>query len=187
MSETALNTLLRSRERFLAFVSRRVRSRDLAEDILQAAYMRALEKAPQDADEDGLHAWFFSVLRHAVIDSFRRSTSEAAAMDRWAFELGPEEPAAVDPFAPKFLCGCIQRVLPTMRPAYAEILREVDLNERPLNEYANAHNLTPNNAAVRAHRARTALRKELERVCGSCSTQACLECFCKLEDESALA
>ncbi|MDE1160333.1 MAG: sigma-70 family RNA polymerase sigma factor [Acidobacteriaceae bacterium] len=179
MPPSALETLLERRERFLGFIARRVSNHELAEDILQAAYMRALEKAPTGTDQESIVAWFFSVLRHAIIDHYRRRHTEAAAMERLLFELGPDEPVVADSSARRFVCGCIERVLPSLRPAYAELLSEVDLAETPLTQFALAHNLTPGNAAVRAHRARAALRRELAKTCGSCSIHACLDCVCK--------
>ena len=181
MSNATLQTLLDRRAGFLAFVQHRVHDRALAEDILQAAFVRAIEQSGTLRKEDSAVAWFYSVLRHAVIDHHRHHTSENSAIDRWANEMGftGEEPSTADNPARTFICGCIELVLPNLRPAYAEVLREVDLAENPLASYAKTHGLTPGNAAVRAHRARAALRRELARTCGACSIHACLDCVCK--------
>ncbi|WP_255484333.1 sigma-70 family RNA polymerase sigma factor [Granulicella sp. 5B5] len=184
MSTQSLTTLLERRASFLGFVQRRVGDRALAEDILQAAYMRALEHMGSLREEQSATAWFYSVLRNAVIDHHRRSTTESGALSRLAVELGSEEPSTADPSTQKFVCGCIAHVLPMLRPAYAEVLREVDLDEASLGEYARRHGLSTGNAAVRAHRARAALRKELARFCGACSVHACLDCICKRPDVS---
>ena len=181
MSDTTLQTLLDRRAGFLAFVQRRVADAALAEDILQAAYMRALERSGSLREDDSAVAWFYSVLRNAVIDFYRRRATESKAMDGWAAELGlaDGELAAPDASTRTFICGCIAHVLPTLKPAYAEILREVDLEEESLSVFAKKHELTAGNAAVRAHRARAALRRELARVCGACSIHTCLDCCCK--------
>jgi RNA polymerase sigma factor (sigma-70 family) len=183
MPSELLQTLLDRRARFLSFVQSRVKDRALAEDILQAAYMRALEQTETLREEESAAAWFYSVLRNAVVDHHRRLTSEMAAMDRLADELGLEEDggelaAAPEP-AKTFICGCIAQVLPNLRPAYAEVLREVDLEEGSIVAFAKKHQLTAGNATVRAHRARAALRRELARTCGACSVHACLDCVCK--------
>jgi RNA polymerase sigma factor (sigma-70 family) len=183
MADVRLQQLLDQRAQFLAFVQRRVADASLAEDILQAAYVRALEKSAGLRGEESAVAWFYRVLRNAVVDHYRRSATESSAMGRWAHELGwgDGEPAATEP-AKDFICGCIEHVLPSLRPAYAELLREVDLAEQPLAAFAERHCLTPGNAAVRAHRARAALRRELARTCGACSIHACLDCVCKLPE-----
>ena len=186
MPHPTLDTLLERRAGFLAFVRRRVADRELAEDILQAAYVRAVEKSSALREEDSAVAWFYSVLRHAVIDHYRRHATESAGKDRWAAEFGTDEPSTASPAAHRFVCGCIEHVLPTLKPAYAQVLREVDLAESPLSAYARAHKLTAGNAAVRAHRARAALRRELARTCGACSVHACLDCCCKQPQRSAV-
>jgi len=76
MSETTLQTLLDRRAGFLAFVQRRVADPALAEDILQAAYMRALERSGGLREDDSAVAWFYSVLRNAVTDFYRRRATE---------------------------------------------------------------------------------------------------------------
>jgi RNA polymerase sigma-70 factor (ECF subfamily) len=176
-----LQTLIARRAGFLAFVRHRVHDPALAEDILQAAFVRALEHAGTLREETSAVAWFYTVLRHAVIDHHRHHTSETSAIDRFAAEMGftGAEPSTADTPVRTFICGCIEQVLPSLRPAYAEVLREVDLAENSLADYAKHHRLTPGNAAVRAHRARIALRRELARTCGACSVHACLDCVCK--------
>lgn len=182
MSDATLQTLLDRRAGFLAFVQRRVADPAFAEDILQTAFVRALERSGSLRENDSAVAWFYSVLRNAVVDHYRRRASEGKALDQWAFDLDVSGANVVQPpdaSTRTFICGCIAHVLPTLKPAYAEVLREVDLDEAPLADFARRHNLTPGNAAVRAHRARAALRRELARVCGACSIHACLDCCCK--------
>jgi RNA polymerase sigma factor (sigma-70 family) len=179
MSDATLQTLLDRRAGFLAFVQRRVADHALAEDILQTAFVRALERSGSLREEDSAVAWFYSVLRNAVTDFYRRRATENRLMEPWIDGLDAGESAALDASTRKFICGCIAYVLPTLKPAYAEILREVDLEEESLSAFAKKHELTAGNAAVRAHRARTALRRELARVCGACSIHACLDCCCK--------
>jgi RNA polymerase sigma factor (sigma-70 family) len=179
MSEATLQQLLDRRAAFLGFVERRVGDPALAEDILQGAFMRALERTPKLRAEESAVAWFYTVLRNAVVDFYRRRATERRVLPPGEFDEAAQHAAAPDAETRTFLCGCIAFVLPTLKPAYAEILREVDLEERPLTEFAAKHSLTAGNAAVRAHRARAALKRELVRVCGACSIHACLDCCCK--------
>jgi RNA polymerase sigma-70 factor (ECF subfamily) len=178
-TSSSLQNLFDQRASFLAFVKRRVRDPELAEDILQTAYVRALEKSSGLRDDGSVVAWFYAVLRNAVIDHFRRRASESSAYDRWAQDLASNNLVEADPSTRSFVCGCIEHVLALLRPAYAELLREVDLKEVPLTEFAERYQLTPGNAAVRAHRARSALRKQLALTCGACSVHSCVDCVCK--------
>lgn len=179
MSEATLQQLFDRRAAFLGFLERRVGDSALAEDILQAAFVRALEHDSKLRTEESVVAWFYTVLRNAVVDFYRRRATERKVLDPEEFDDAAKTAAVPDAETRTFVCGCIAFVLPTLKPAYAEILREVDLEERSLTEFATQHDLTPGNAAVRAHRARAALKKELVRVCGACSLHACLDCCCK--------
>jgi RNA polymerase sigma factor (sigma-70 family) len=178
-SHASLAALLTQRAQFLAFVRRRVNDTELAEDILQAAYMRALEKSDGLREEESAVAWFYRVLRNAVIDYYRRRATESSAMEQWGREV---ETTVPDASTRTFVCGCIEHVLPTLRPAYAEILREVDLTEKSLGAFAAEHGVSAGNAAVRAHRARAALKRALAKTCGACSLHACLDCVCKMPE-----
>jgi RNA polymerase sigma factor (sigma-70 family) len=177
MSETTFNSLLDLRRQFLGFVERRVEERAVAEDILQTAYMRALESGSDLREDESAVAWFYRILRNAVIDHYRRRTTEGAALERWAQELASE--VSPDPLLHETSCQCIAGALDILTPAYAQLLREVDLGETALSSYAHAEGITAGNAAVRAHRARAALRKQLIRCCGTCATHGCLDCICR--------
>ena len=76
------------------------------------------------------------------------------------------------------ICACSLGQLEHIRPEYADILRHVDIEEQPLSEAAAALGITPNNASVRLHRARKALREQLQSFCGVSSMRACLNCGC---------
>jgi RNA polymerase sigma factor (sigma-70 family) len=177
MTEATFDSLLDRRQLFLAFLERRVENRAIAEDILQGAYLRALEGQGRLRANESAVAWFYRILRNAVIDHYRRSTSENVALDRWGREL--ENATLPEPQLEQTACQCITGVLDVIVPAYADFIREVDLNEGTLAAYANAHGITLGNAAVRGHRARAALRKQLIRCCGTCAEHGCIECRCR--------
>ena len=177
MTENTFESLLDLRRRFLMFLQRRVNDRAIAEDILQAAYVRALEARGRLREEESTVAWFYRILRNAVIDHYRRRTTEGSALERWAREL--DSAPAPEPQLQETTCQCIAGALEVIAPGYADLVREVDLGEGSLADYARARGITPGNAAVRAHRARAALRKQLIRCCGTCSEHGCVECTCR--------
>jgi RNA polymerase sigma-70 factor (ECF subfamily) len=177
MTENTFEALLDLRRRFLIFLERRVDDRAIAEDILQGAYLRALEAKGRLREEESAVAWFYRILRNAVIDHYRRRTTEGSALERWAREL--DSASAPEPHWQETTCQCIAGALEVIAPGYADLVREVDLGEGSLADYASARGITPGNAAVRAHRARAALRKQLIRCCGTCSDHGCVECTCQ--------
>ena len=173
---TTLATLLDQRRHFLRFLERRVSSPALAEDILQNAYVRALEHSAALRSDESSTAWFYRILRNAVIDHYRHRSVEDRAFEQWAAELETE--IAPNDLTRDIVCRCIARALTTLKPAYAQILSEVDLAESSLATFATAHNITAQNAAVRIHRARKALKQSLIDTCGTCTAHGCLDCNC---------
>jgi RNA polymerase sigma factor (sigma-70 family) len=175
MPTDAIANLVLQRSQFLSFVQKRVESPATAEDIIQSAYIRAIEQAPTLRSDESAVAWFYRILRNAVIDHYRHRSAEDRALERWANDLTEVAP---DPQTEAIVCECIDEVLPTLKPAYTEILREVDLAGKSLETFSNKAGITTGNAAVRVHRARQALKKQLILVCGTCSKHGCTNCTC---------
>lgn len=164
--------------RFLSFLERRVESREIAEDILQEAFVRGVGGADSVRRDESVIAWFYRVLRHAVTDHYRRRDARHRALDRVAVESAAHQ----DPIDTELMdeaCACVLGLLSTLKSAYADILRRVDMEGISVGAYARAHDLTPNNAAVRLHRARTRLRDRVVEACRTCTEHACLDCTCK--------
>jgi RNA polymerase sigma-70 factor (ECF subfamily) len=171
------DTLAEHHRRFLGFLVRRVGSEAVAEDILQEAYAKSLEKAGGVRDSESVVAWFYQLLRNAVIDHYRRAGSEKQARA----ELERASEVSYEPELRDNVCTCVSAVLPSLKPEYAEIVGDVELRDRSITEVAQEKGLTANNATVRLHRARSALRKRLIEVCGACSTHGCVDCTCRTE------
>jgi RNA polymerase sigma-70 factor (ECF subfamily) len=167
--------LLAQQARLLRLLERRLGSRADAEEVLQGAYVRALERGVPDDGDEGVVRWFTRVLRNAVVDRSRRRGAEARAAERLARELdAPEAPELRDA-----VCACLRDLLPGLKAEYADVVRAVDLEERPLADVAAERAITVNNATVRLHRARKALKAGLLRACGACAAHGCLECACR--------
>jgi RNA polymerase sigma-70 factor (ECF subfamily) len=164
-----------NRRAFLSFLERRVGHREVAEDVLQEAFARSLEKLPLGTEESAL-AWFYRVLRNAVIDHYRRAGSSERALGALGRQLDEEvEPGLDDRDA---VCRCVARLSETLKPEYALALRRIDLDGVSVQDYAAEVGITPNNAGVRIFRARETLRKRVVRWCGSCASRGCVDCSC---------
>ena len=171
---TALNA---QRAAFKAFLLARVGSE--AEDILQNGLLKALRRAGDLHDDTKLTAWFYQLLRHAVVDHYRARGAARRrddALGTLVASLG-EDVAPVPEWEAQ-ICTCLGSVVDTLKPQHAALLRRVDLNGEPVQDAARALKLTANNASVILHRARQELRTRLEAFCGACADGACLDCDC---------
>lgn len=169
-----IDQLVASHRQFLSFLQARVSSRAAAEEILQSAFVRAVEKGGSIQESESAVAWFYRLLRNALVDHYRKNASESRALEGQAREAtGTFELELRDA-----VCGCMVTLLPTLKPEYAEMIRRVDLQEKPVAAVAAELEITANNATVRLHRARQALKQRLERSCGTCASHGCLDCTC---------
>ena len=168
--------LVANHREFLAFLQSRVESRAVAEDILQDAFVRGLAKIGDLRDEESAIAWFYRLLRNAVIDRQRRDAAAGRRLDALAADLDD----AVEPPVElrSAVCQCVARIADTLKPEYAEALRRIELDGVAVKDYAAEVGITRGNAAVRVFRAREALKKQVVRSCGTCAEHGCFNCTC---------
>jgi RNA polymerase sigma-70 factor (ECF subfamily) len=176
LAPATLNTLVENHRRFLQFLERRVGSREVAEDILQDAFVKSLDRA-ESLPEDAVIPWFYRVLRNAIVDHYRRGGAEERAL---AYVAATTEDSAEprDEELYQAVCACVSGLVDTLKPEYAAAIRRVDLDGVPVVEFAREAKITASNAGVRLHRAHAALRKQLALSCNTCAEHGCLDCRC---------
>jgi RNA polymerase sigma-70 factor (ECF subfamily) len=171
-----IRTLVSNHRQFLSFLERRVKSRAVAEDILQEAFARGINKVDALRSDESAVAWFYRVLRNALID-YRRRTG-AAERKLSAFGLEVEDHLEPDIEMRGAICRCVSELAATLKSDYAHALQMVEVEELALKDYATRAGISPTNARVRVFRAREALRKQVIRSCGTCAEHGCLDCSC---------
>jgi RNA polymerase sigma-70 factor (ECF subfamily) len=160
---------------FLSFLERRVGNRAIAEEILQEAFVRGMDRIAADSEES-ITAWFYRTLRNAAVDYHRRHRTASKALDAFAAEAasGSEPDAELR----EAVCQCVRRLADTLKPEYAAALARIEVDGVSVKEYAAELGISAGNAAVRIFRARKALRTQVTRSCGTCAEHGCLDCTC---------
>lgn len=174
-SYDVVQALVANHRQFLAFLEKRVESREVAEDILQEAFVRGLDSVSL-RDAQSAIAWFYRALRNAIVDHYRRRGTEARVLEQVANESTGE----VQPDAELMdsVCSCVATLLPTLKSEYARAIQRVELDEIPVKQFAAEEKISANAAGVRLFRAREALKRRLIQSCGTCSDHGCLDCRC---------
>ena len=170
-----LEALVANHQRFLAFLERRVGSRETAEDILQDGFVRALERADSVRAEESAVAWFYRLLRNALADHYRHRGAEERALAAAAAEPHERDDNAE---LREMICACIGELVGMLKPEYATALRRVELDGERVDAFAREAGITATNAGVRLHRAREALRHRVIETCGTCVIHGCRDCEC---------
>jgi RNA polymerase sigma factor (sigma-70 family) len=158
------------RASLLAVVRRRVKGRVDPEDVLQNALARAMERMEQVRDPARAGAWLGRIVRNAASDACRSAAPRGTCVD-------PTDVPAMDESRPG--CGCVLEQVRQLKAEYATILTLVIVEGRPVTQVATELGLTPNNAMVRLHRARKALREQLREHCGTTDLASCADCACQ--------
>jgi RNA polymerase sigma-70 factor (ECF subfamily) len=175
MDPALIERLVASHREFHQFLERKVGDRALAEDILQEAFVKGLAKASAIRDEDSAKAWFYRVLRNAVIDHARRQAAARRRLEAVAHELEAQED---EPEAGNQVCQCVARIANGLKPEYADAVQRIEVEGMSAKDFAESAGISSGNAAVRVFRAREALRNQVVRSCGSCAEHGCLSCSC---------
>jgi RNA polymerase sigma-70 factor (ECF subfamily) len=180
IADSVIQRLTENRPLFEKFLRSRVQDTFLAQDLLQQSFVRAIQQYHSLNNEESVVAWFYRVLRNTIIDYYRSKASEHTRRNDYIQQsvvLTDDHVPSLDEVKTT-VCSCLESAIASLRPGYADLIRRVDLTGEPLTVAARNLQIAPNNATVRLHRARQALRESLENSCGICSKHGCLNCTC---------
>lgn len=169
--DAVCNAIGTQRDRLLAVVRRNGGTKVDPEEVLHIAIQRALERANQVREPARAEAWVGRVVRNVLIDELRKQREPVLDTDTHEVAV----PADDQPFD----CWCVLVQAEQLKPEYAEILRHVIVEGRAVTDVAPTLGLTPNNAMVRLHRARIALKERMHSHCGTTTAKSCSDCGCR--------
>ncbi len=160
--------LVAKRAELLSFLRRRAGTAVDADDVLQAALEHALAKCWQLKASAQAEAWLGRVVRNTLLDALRKRGREEPLVE--------DLPAAAEDAAE--VCGCVLAQAQELKPEYAWVLRRAIVDGASAAQLAQELGITVNNATVRLHRARKALKARLAAHCGTTTAEACADCGC---------
>ncbi|MCU0252487.1 MAG: RNA polymerase sigma factor [Vicinamibacterales bacterium] len=154
------------RARVFSFLARLARSREVAEDLAEEAWLRLVETAPRLRPDTRLGPWLFTVARNLYYSYCRsRATSDAAAdalISLWPG--GSPRPSPFEEAAARELEGRVERSLARLPANHREALLLVGVEGLTPAEAAGVCGLTPEAFRQRLSRARAALDSALARM-----------------------
>jgi len=177
LNPVAIRTLAEVHDTFLQFLRRNLRNDSDAEDVMGEFYLRVLTHAAQLRKDESAQAWLRRLLRSALSDWRRRAAARSRAEANFARKEAVAPPPIDD--LDRAVCLCLYKILPVLKPDYAEVLRRADLENETREALAAALGSTTGNITVRLHRARQALRRALQLSCETCPIHGYLDCGCE--------
>jgi RNA polymerase sigma-70 factor (ECF subfamily) len=161
---------------FLRFLKSTLGNTPDAEDVMQQFYLRVLLRSADLRRQASARIWLRRVLMSVLTDFRRRAARRRRAEADFARKEAAVPPIEEDLDA--FICMCLHKLLPVLKPEYAEVLRLVDLEGIPRSAVAGRLGISFNALTVRLHRARQGMRQALELTCETCPVHGHLDCGC---------
>lgn len=148
------------RGELLRFVGSRVKTPEVAEDIVHDALVKAHERWDQLERRGSLRSWLFQITRNAVIDHYR--------VRRETDQLPPDfadEPTGADSAPERELAQCLAPLIRDLPGHYRAAVEMTEIDGMTQREAAAELGLSVSGAKSRVQRARRMLEEALLTCC----------------------
>ena len=172
--EAAYRELIRRYERpIFALLFRMVRDRELAEDLSQETFIKALNAIESYRPEFKFSSWIFKIANNAAIDHLRRRELDTLSLDgsphaetpeamqATALQIGARQESPLDAVEARELGGAIEVAIGRLRPEYRSCILLRHVEGRAYEEIAEMLDLPLGTVKTYIHRARNELRQAL--------------------------
>lgn len=172
--EVAYRELVRRYERpIFSLIYRMVRDRELAEDLSQETFVKALNAIDSYRPEFKFSSWIFKIANNAAIDHLRRRELKTLsiegsphartpeAMEATALQITSRDSGPLAYVEARELGGMIEEAISHLRPEYQSCILLRHVEGRPYEEIAEMLDLPLGTVKTYIHRARNELRKLL--------------------------
>jgi RNA polymerase sigma-70 factor (ECF subfamily) len=144
----------------MAFLTSRTGRRDVAEDLLQETFLRAMRARPKLPDTSGVRSYLFTTAHHLLVSRHRRKRpflfSEVSERDSRSLE-GIADADATPPDAAADLSRLedqLHGVLAGLKPTYRTAFEHAVLQQKPYAEIADQQGWSLGQVKTNVHRAR---------------------------------
>lgn len=144
---------------------------ETARDLVQETFFQALRSLPEFRGDSKITTWLHSIAKNVALtrhrENKRHSYLEEETLEHVQATSRPDTLASTTSTPVEHAerddeNGLLYEAMGTLSESYRQIIRLRDLEERSTKEVAERLGLTRVNVRVRLHRARKALRDELE-------------------------
>lgn len=173
-SDAAYRELVRRYERpIFSLVFRMVRDRELAEDLTQETFVKALNALASYRPEFKFSSWIFKIANNASIDQLRRRELDTLSLDgsptaetpdaieATALQVGSKGESPLDELEAREVGKAIEIAIGKLRPEYRSCILLRHVEGLAYEEIAESLNLPLGTVKTYIHRARNELRQYL--------------------------
>lgn len=160
------------------FAIGQVRDTNIAEDLVQDAFLAALKSQGNFSGRSSERTWLVSILRHKLYDHLRKTCRERAvrvdplpvhddgeAFDEsmlWIHQVAAESTSPSQRIELAEFREHLEKAMGKLPPRIAQVFQLYSIEEQPNQEVCARLNISESNLWVMLHRARKQLRTELD-------------------------
>lgn len=172
--DSAYRELIRRYERpVFSLIYRMVRDRELAEDLAQETFVKALNAIESYRPEFKFSSWIFKIANNSAIDQLRRreldtlsldgspNAQTAEAIEATALQISDRGETPLEELEARELGGAIEAAIGRLRPEYRACILLRHVEGRAYEEIAEILSLPLGTVKTYIHRARNELRLAL--------------------------
>jgi len=163
---------------FFRFLTRKLGNQEEAADVLHNFYVKVLSRIDDVRDTEKLRSWMRRVLETTLVDYYRAQGKRRDAETEYQYLDAIDGVENGDVELDLIVCNCLYKLLPTLKPEYADVIWRADLVGENRETIAKTLGTTEGNIRVRLHRARQALRERFDETCRTCPVHGYLDCEC---------
>ncbi|MBI2537085.1 MAG: sigma-70 family RNA polymerase sigma factor [Gemmatimonadetes bacterium] len=156
-----------------SLIYRMVRDRELAEDLAQEAFVKALNALDSYRPEFKFSSWMFKIANNAAIDHLRRRQLDTLSLDgapgattprqmeETSIQLSDKGETPLQAVEARELGSAIEQAIGKLRPEYRACIILRHIEDRPYEEIAEILDLPLGTVKTYIHRARAELKEML--------------------------
>jgi RNA polymerase sigma-70 factor (ECF subfamily) len=137
------------------FVYKRVKDKELTEDIVHDVFIKVQNKIGQLHEQGRLTSWIYQITKNAIVDHFRKRSRNLYVEDLdWESDT---------PNFNECVTRCLYNMLETLPDKYREALQLAEVENLPQLELAKRLGLSYSGAKSRVQRARQMLKEKVDQ------------------------
>jgi RNA polymerase sigma-70 factor (ECF subfamily) len=140
------------------FINKRVKDKDISNDILQDVFIKIHLKLKTLSDKDKLASWVYQITRNSILDYFRKQKPKVSLSDN-LIELEEEKVFNAE------LANCLKPMIEQLPDNYKEAILQTEMGVLSQKEYADKLGISYSGAKSRIQRARQQLHTLFNECC----------------------
>lgn len=135
----------------------------VAEELTEDTFVKLLIKKPNDRSGASFKTWLYTIGRNVAIDWLRKNLKGREISYDEAIEVKSDERSLEENYYAGEISLAVRQALEEIKPEYKQVLWLFYFEEFSVPEIAKIIKKSKNNTSVLLHRAKEALKKQLEK------------------------